>query len=137
MKFDIEEVGELIPFRWGKCKLATVSFGHGITTLLQLAKGYSIVSNGGFNIEPKLVKRDFFENKNKRILNQDVSSKINPILRKIVSTKEGTANFANIKGYEVGGKTGTAQKSVNGVYSRSKINTFVAVFPTSKQNIFY
>ena len=42
--FDIEEVGKPIPFNWGKCKLATVSFGHGITTtLLQIAKGYSIL----------------------------------------------------------------------------------------------
>ena len=57
---------------------------------------------------------------------------INPILRKIVSTKEGTANLANIDSYEVGGKTGTAQKSINGVYSRKKINTFVSIFPTSK-----
>ena len=133
IEFDIEEVGDPIPFRWGKCKLATASFGHGITTtLLQLAKGYSIISNGGFNIKPTLIKRESKESKKIRILNEKVSEKINPILRKIVSTKEGTANFANIQGYEVGGKTGTAQKSFNGVYSESKINTFVAVFPTSK-----
>ncbi len=134
VEFDIEEVGEPIPFRWGKCKLATASFGHGITTtLLQLAKGYSIVSNGGFNIKPKLIKREVSEESKKvRILNEEVSKKINPILRKIVSTKEGTANFANIDGYEVGGKTGTAQKSFNGIYSKNKINTFVAVFPISK-----
>ena len=133
IEFDIEEVGDPIPFRWGKCKLATASFGHGITTtLLQLAKGYSIISNGGFNIKPTLIKRESKESKKIRILNAKVSEKINPILRKIVSTKEGTANFANIHGYEVGGKTGTAQKSFNGVYSESKINTFVAVFPTSK-----
>ena len=56
--FDIEEVGEPIPFRWGKCKLATVSFGHGITTsLLQLAKGYSIITNGGYEIKPTLIKQ--------------------------------------------------------------------------------
>ncbi len=61
-----------------------------------------------------------------------MSQEINPILRKIVSTKEGTANFANIEGYDVGGKTGTAQKSINGVYSNNKINTFVAVFPMTK-----
>ncbi len=133
IEFDIEEVGEPIPFRWGKCKLATASFGHGITTtLLQLVKGYSIISNGGFNIRPKLIKSENQDFKKTRILNKGVSDKINPILRKIVSTKDGTANFANIDGYEVGGKTGTAQKSFNGVYSKNKINTFVAVFPTSK-----
>ena len=133
IEFDIEEVGEPVSFRWGKCKLATASFGHGITTtLLQLVKGYSIISNGGFNIKPILIKREIKENKKDRILNKEVSEKINPILRKIVSTKEGTANFANINGYEIGGKTGTAQKSINGVYSKNKINTFVAVFPTSK-----
>ena len=133
IEFDIEEVGEQKPIRWGKCKLATASFGHGIsTTLLQLGKGYSIISNGGFYVKPTLIKKEIKERKKIRILNKEVSKKINPILRKIVSTKEGTANFANIDGFEVGGKTGTAQKSFDGIYSKNKINTFVAVFPTSK-----
>ena len=131
--FDIEEVGEPISFRWGKCKLATASFGHGITTtLLQVAKGYSIISNGGFEIKPTLVKKEKKEDKKIRILKEGVSREINSILRKIVSSKEGTANFANVQGYEVGGKTGTAQKSFNGVYSKNKINTFAAIFPISK-----
>ncbi len=133
IEFDIEEVGQPIQFRWGKCKLATSSYGHGITTTpLQLAKGYSIITNGGYDIKPTLIKKNNRENTKKRILNKGVSEKINLILRKIVSTKEGTANFANIPGYEVGGKTGTAQKSINGVYSKKKINTFVSIFPTSK-----
>ena len=132
IKFDIQEVGQPIPFRWGKCKLATSSFGHGVTTtLLQLSKGYAIVSNGGFNIKPRLIK-DNKKIKKERILKEQVSKEINPILSKIVKTKEGTANFANIDGYDVGGKTGTAQKSFNGIYSKNKINTFVAVFPISK-----
>ena len=132
IKFDIEEVGVPLPIKWGKCKLATSSFGHGITTTpLQLAKGYSIVSNGGYNIKPTLVKKDYTKSNRERIIKKNVSEKINPILRKIVSTKQGTANFANIDGYEVGGKTGTAQKSVNGIYSKKKINTFVSIFPTS------
>ena len=59
-----------------------------------------------------------------------VSDKINKILRKIVTNKEGTAKLANVKGYEVGGKTGTAQISKNGRYTRDKINTFAAVFPS-------
>ena len=132
--FDIEEVGEPYPFKWGKCKLATVSFGHGITTTpLQLAKGYSIITNGGFDIIPTLIKRDKdnINNKN-RIIKEGISEKLNPILRKIVTNKEGTAELANIDGYEVGGKTGTAQKTTLGGYSNLKVNTFASIFPTSK-----
>ena len=134
IEFDIEEVGQPIPFRWGKCKLATTSFGHGITTTpLQLAKGYSIIANGGYEIKPTLIensKSNIIEKK--RFLKEGISKKVNGVLRKIVSTTEGTAEFANVSGYEVGGKTGTAQKSINGVYSKKKINTFAAIFPTSK-----
>jgi cell division protein FtsI (penicillin-binding protein 3) len=132
IKFDIEEVGQPISFRWGKCKLATAAFGHGITTTpLQLAKGYAIVTNGGYNVSPTLIKKEDTDKK-ERLIKEGVSEKLNLILRKIVSSKDGTANFANIRGYEIGGKTGTAQKSVNGVYSDNKVNTFAAIFPTSK-----
>jgi len=130
--FELEEVGKPIEFNWGKCPLATASFGHGITTtLIQLVKAYSIIANGGYNIDPTLIKN---KNRNKRekILNDDVSKKILPILRKIVSTKNGTASLANVTGFKVGGKTGTAQKSINGVYTNKKINSFLSVFPTSK-----
>ena len=130
--FEIEEVGKPIEFNWGKCPLATASFGHGITTtLIQLVKAYSIIANGGYNIDPTLIKN---KNRNKRqkILNDDVSKKILPILRKIVSTKHGTASLANVSGFEVGGKTGTAQKSINGIYTNKKINSFLSVFPTSR-----
>ena len=127
--FDIDEVGEPIPFRWGKCKLATVSFGHGITTTpLQLAKGYAIISNGGFEINPTLIKKKI-NNDKKRIIQKHVSKKVNLILRKIVV--EGTAKLANVKGYEIGGKTGTANKTDIGGYSKKKINTFASIFPTS------
>jgi len=133
IQFDIEEVGEPIPFKWGKCKLATASFGHGITTTpLQLAKGYSIISNGGFEINPTLIKKKI-NNKTskKKVLNEGVSEKVNAALRKIVTTEEGTAEFANVPGYEVAGKTGTAQKSTFGGYSKAKVNTFAAIFPIS------
>ena len=133
INFDIEEVGRPIQFNWGKCPLATASYGHGITTtLLQLVKAYSIITNGGYNIKPSLIKNNK-KIKNKKILNESVSNKILPILRKVVTTKEGTASLANVDGSKVGGKTGTAQKSLMGGYSKNKkINTFVSVFPTSK-----
>ena len=133
LKFDIFEVGEPLPFKWGKCKLATVSFGHGITTTpLQLAKAYAIISNGGFDINPTILKKNEIV-KSKRILKKGVSNQVNLALRKVVTTAEGTAEFANVPGYEVGGKTGTAQKVLHtGGYSKKKVNTFAAVFPISK-----
>ena len=131
VKFDIEEIGVPIPFNWGKCKLATISYGHGITTtILQLANAYSVIVNGGYEIQSTLIKKNIYK-KREKILNNDVSEKINPILRKIVTTKEGTATLANVEGYEVGGKTGTAQKSIVGGYSKNKVNTFASIFPTS------
>ncbi len=131
IKFDIEEVGVPLSFKWGKCKLATASYGHGITTtILQLANAYSIIVNGGYKINPTLIKRDE-KVERKKILKNNVSKKITPILRKIVTTKEGTASLANVEGYDIGGKTGTAQKSTVGGYSKNKINTFAAVFPST------
>ena len=67
----------------------------------------------------------------KRILEPKLSEKINPILRKVVSTKDGTAGFADVYGYEIGGKTGTADQPSKGGYSKKKINTFASIFPTS------
>ena len=133
-RFDIEEVGSPLKFNWGKCSLATASFGHGITTtLLQLAKGYSILVNGGYDVNPSLIFSDEKKLENKTVvLEKNVSKKILPILRKIVTEKEGTASLANVNGYEIGGKTGTAQKSISGGYSNKKINTFISIFPTSK-----
>ncbi len=129
IEFDLDEVGKPLPLKWGKCKLATVSFGHGIsTTPLQVATAYAIISNGGYKIKPTLLKKEE-KFKKKKILKSDVSIHINSILRKIVSTKEGTANLANVEGYYVGGKTGTAQKIENSKYTNRKINTFVSIFP--------
>tara|TARA_Y100000590_G_scaffold299137_1_gene337312 strand:+ start:1183 stop:2880 length:1698 start_codon:yes stop_codon:yes gene_type:complete len=133
IKFDIEEIGTPLPFKWGKCKLATASFGHGITTTpLQLAKAYAIIGNGGYKIEPTILKKNNLLNKKEQIISSSTSEKINSALRKVVANQEGTANFADIDGYEIGGKTGTALKSVNGIYTNKKLNTFVSVFPTSR-----
>ena len=130
LKFDIEEIGKPLPFTWRDCKLKTVSYGHGITTTpIQLAKGYAILANGGYEIRPTLIKKDTYKSKKKRILKKNVSSQINNIFRKVVT--HGTASLSDVEGYEVGGKTGTAQIVENGVYTNKKINTFASVFPSS------
>ena len=132
IQFDIEEVGNPIPFKWGKCKLATSAYGHGITTTpLQLAKAYAIIANGGYKIKPTLIKKEKNIKRGEQIITQENSKKINEILRKIVTSEQGTANLANIDGYEIAGKTGTAQKSIKGKYSKKKINTFASIFPIS------
>ena len=129
INFDLGEIGTPLSFKWGKCKLATASYGHGIvTTPLQLAKAYAILGNGGYKIEPFLLKnKKKIKNNREQILSNETSNKINEMLRKTVSLEEGTANFANIKGYEIGGKTGTALK----YNSKAKLNTFVSLFPAS------
>ena len=132
--FDFEEIGTPLPFRWGKCKLATSSFGHGVTTTpLQLARAYAILGNGGYKIQPIILRKKLSPPEQKiQIISSETSDTINSILRKVVANKEGTANFANIKGYEVGGKTGSALKSSDGIYTKKKFNTFVSLFPTSR-----
>ena len=133
INFDIDEVAPQKNYNFGKCKLATASYGHGVaTTILQLAKGYAILSNGGVDIEPTLIK-DSTKNKKKtaRLLKKGVSEQIVSTLRKIVNTEEGTAKFANVPNYEIGGKTGTADQPKEGAYSEAKINTFASIFPTS------
>ena len=129
INFDLGEIGTPLSFKWGKCKLATASYGHGIaTTPLQLAKAYAILGNGGYKINPFLLKdKKQSYKKGKQILSNSTSSSINSILRKVVSLDEGTANFANISGYEIAGKTGTALK----YKSNEKLNTFVSIFPAS------
>ncbi len=131
--FDFEEVALQKNYDFGKCRLATASFGHGVaTTILQLAKGYAILSNGGYEIKPTLILNEKQKSaKKRRILNEGVSKQVIKALRKIVNTDEGTAKFANVKSYEISGKTGTADQPEEGVYSQAKINTFASIFPSS------
>ena len=130
INFDIDEVAPQKNYNFGKCKLATVSFGHGVaTTVLQLAKGYAVISNGGYDVKPTLIDKN--DEKSKRLLNKGVSEQVVTVLRKIVNTEEGTAKFANVANYEIGGKTGTADQPKDGFYSEAKINTFASIFPTS------
>jgi cell division protein FtsI (penicillin-binding protein 3) len=128
-ELEIEEVGVPHKLKWNKCKLETIAFGHGITTTpLQAATIYSAISNGGKIISPSLVKnRKKVENK--KLISAETSKTINSILRKVVSSKNGTAYFADKSGYYVGGKTGTAEGYGN---NKDRINTFISVFPSNK-----
>ena len=130
INFDLEEIGTPIPFRWGTCKLVTASYGQGITTTpLQLARAYAILGNGGYKINPSILKKEIKRpEKREQIVSNKTSNAINLMLRKVVSLNEGTANFADVEGYEIGGKTGTALK----YNSKAKLNTFVSLFPASK-----
>jgi len=130
--FDIDEVAPQKDYNFGKCKLATASFGHGVaTTILQLAKGYAVISNGGYDIKPSLIEKRAKNIKKNRLISKGVSDQVVTALRKIVNTEEGTAKFADVSNYEIGGKTGTADQPKEGSYSEAKINTFASIFPTS------
>ncbi len=126
----LEEVGKPIDFNWNKCKLETVSFGHGITTTpIQAATVYAALANGGKLIKPSLVKK---KNKNEiynKLVSAHTSEKINNILRKVVTDEDGTASLADVHGYNVAGKTGTSQNYFN---KKENLNTFISVFPFHK-----
>ena len=125
----LEEVGRPIKFNWNKCKLETISFGHGITTTpLQAVAVYAALVNGGIIVKPNLIKNKSVRS-NDRIVSQNTSLEINKILRKVVTEKEGTASLADIHGYYVGGKTGTSQNYQD---ENDNLNTFISIFPTYK-----
>ena len=130
-KIELEEVGTPHQLKWDKCKLETISFGHGITTTpLQATALYAAISNGGKLITPSLIEDRKIE-KSKKIISFDTSKKLNKILRNVVSGKNGTAIFADKDGYYVGGKTGTAESYGD---KKNRINTFISIFPTHNPN---
>ena len=124
---ELEEVGNPHHFKWNRCKLETISFGHGITTTpLQATALYAAMSNGGKLIEPSLIKNRKIK-KSQEIISGETSKKLSKILRKVVISKHGTASLADRDGYHVGGKTGTAESYEN---KKNRINTFISIFPT-------
>ena len=137
IEFDIEEVGRPQTIDWYQgCKLETVSYGQGITTtILQLAKGYAIISNGGYDINPTLLSKSL--KRGERIIDKEVSDKVVKVLRKIVNTENGTAKLANVNNYQIAGKTGTANQPAKGGYSRAKINTLASIFPSSSPKVVF
>ncbi len=128
MDFELEEKGVPLPLKWNnKCKLETISFGHGVSiTPLQATATYASLTNGGNLIKPTILKKEDYPN-DKKIISAKTSSQLNSILRKVVSEKIGTASLADIYGYSVGGKTGTSENYKN---KKENINTFISIFPS-------
>ncbi len=129
MRLDLKEIGKpLSPAKWGEGTTMTASFGHGLaTTPLQMATGVATVVNGGFAVTPHVVKRDK-KALQVQIMSEKTSEKMRKLLRLVVAS--GTGKNAEVKGMEIGGKTGTAEKSINGKYQRGKlISSFVGAFP--------
>ena len=131
-KFELDEIGSPIPFNWNKCKLETISFGHGITTTpLQAATAYASLINGGTLVSPTLEKDKNNNKVSQRIISEETSFKIKKILRKVVTDQDGTASLADVYGYNVSGKTGTSQYYGD---ENKNINTFISFFTASNKN---
>ena len=121
----------LVPKNWSELSTMTISYGHGIAaTPLHLASAYATLSNGGFQVKPTLIKSDRDNLHGERIMSDDTSKVVLRMLRNVVT--RGTASFGEVKGYSVGGKTGSADKPKpsGGYYKDRVIATFAATFPT-------
>lgn len=127
-----ETAAPILPRPWRDISTVTASYGHGIAvTPLHLASGVATVVNGGYKIKPTLIKRaveSYANEEHKQILSAETSATMRNLLRIVVT--DGTAKFANAKGYRVGGKTGTAEKTLGKGYSQNaQIASFVGAFP--------
>ncbi len=121
----------LLPKNWSELSAMTISYGHGIsTTPMHLAAGYATIANGGHLVKPTILKQNA-PVLGPQVMRPEVAQDSLAMLRRVVS--EGTASFAEVKGYEVGGKTGTADKPKprGGYYEDKVIATFASVFPIS------
>ncbi len=125
-----EKAHPSVPRRWGEETTATVAYGYGISlTPLHLISAFSAVVNGGIYHNPTLIKQEETP-EGKRVMSEQTSEKMRTLLRGVVV--KGSGKRANVPGYEVAGKTGTAQKLVNGRYIDKKVMTsFMATFPVS------
>ena len=145
-KIDVpgEAKGKVLqPEKWGDIERANIAFGQGIAvSSIQLAQAVSIIANGGNFVEPYLVRSiDSSNGKNiwkrkytrgNRVLRYETSKKMRRMLRTVV---ERGAKRARIKGVSVSGKTGTAQKVVNGKYSKNNIVSMIGFLPSENPQL--
>lgn len=121
----------LIPRNWGEINTITASFGHGISVSpLQLVSAAASVVNGGLRIKPTLVlNRAPDKDPGVRVVSPETAHRVRELLRLVVT--DGTGSKADVKGYHVGGKTGTAEKNAQGGYDKNKlVSSFLGVFPS-------
>ncbi len=117
------------PENWGRISTITVSYGHGISvTPLHVAAAIAALVNGGIYHSPTLIKGK--KSEGKRVIKEITSENMRKLMRLVVSNKEGTGKKADVEGYFVGGKTGTADKPDGKRYDgRAVVSSFVAAFP--------
>lgn len=119
----------IFPKKWGITDVATVSFGHTVAvTPMHLLLGVNAVTNGGIYIYPTIQKRDVGRIQGMRVLSEDISAKLRNNMVRVV--EETSGKLTRIQGISIGGKTGTAEKRVNGTIDKHKnMTTFVGIFP--------
>lgn len=135
LRTELPESSEpIVPKRWGELNTVTIAFGHGLSVApLQAVMGVAATLNGGLLIPPTFLKRSQDEARAmaKQVLKPETSIKMRYLMR--LNAEIGSAKTANVDGYYIGGKTGTAEKVINGRYSKTKLLTdFMAVLPADK-----
>jgi cell division protein FtsI (penicillin-binding protein 3) len=120
----------LVPGRWSELSTITTSYGHGIAvTPLQVVSAISTIVNGGFKVQPTLLRRNDVQ-LGERVISAEASATMRTLLRMVV--QQGTGRNADVEGYPVMGKTGTAEKAINGGYARNRlITSFISAFPAN------
>ena len=121
----------LSPRQWSEISTLTISYGHGLSASpLHLAAAYATIANGGTRVTPTLLKSSELQ-QGERVLSPEVAAEAVSMMRQVVV--RGTASFGEVPGYEVAGKTGTADKPMptGGYYKDKVIATFAATFPAS------
>lgn len=128
----IPELGTpLVPRPWSKISTMTIAFGHGLSvTPLHLVMGAAAMVNGGIEYSPTFLKRNAGSDPGRRVIQQKTSMMMRQLMR--LNAVEGTGKKADLGGYEVGGKTGTAEKAGKGGYAKKALfSSFVGAFPMS------